>query len=148
MRPISRITPALPVGAMQTYQVIAPVSTHWRDATCAEVGCKNHASGWRTVIDESTTLGQGQAYYIRHDRTRSHRESKLESGLTQFLFPPGQKCFTKHRIRLPRPEIYVVRDGDWRGNPTGRRTVHSSARAFIDDFGEHQLAVAERQKRG
>lgn len=148
MRPINRIAPALPVQGMQTYQVIAPKETHWRDATCSEFECQHYLNGWRTVVDESTALGQGQAYYIRHDRTRSHVEEKLASGLTQFIFRPGQKCFSKHRLRLPVPEIYVVRDGDWRGNPTGRRIVHSSARAFIDDFGEHQLIVAERAKRG
>jgi hypothetical protein len=148
MRPINRIAPVLPVGAMQTYQVIAPVSTHWRDATCVEVDCQHHLRGWRTVVDESTTLGQGQAYYIRHDRTRSHTEEKLASGLTQFTFKPGQNCFTKHRVRVPKPEIYIVRDGDWRGNPTGRRRVHTNARDWVEDFGEHQLTVEERVKRG
>lgn len=148
MRQPFRIAPSLTVASMQTYQIAAPASTHWRDATCAEFGCTNHHNGWHTTVDESTSLGQGQAFYIRHDRSRSCTEERLPGGLTCFTFPAGQKCFSQHRVRVPRPELYIVKGGDWRGNPTGQRRVHANAADWVDDFGEHQLAVIDGMKRG
>lgn len=78
-RPLTRITPAGPVQAFETFGIQAPASTHWRSATCAElcerademrrrapllaeteregwlaeadgVDCKPHRSGWRTTV--------------------------------------------------------------------------------------------------
>jgi hypothetical protein len=132
---------------MQTYSVHAPAETHFVDATCEDVGCDAHAYGWKTIVDTATDRGAGQAFYIRNDRTRSHTEERREDGMTVFLFKPGQRCFTKHRRRTARPEIFVVRDGDWRGNPTGR-VQRMRTGEWLDRFGNHMENLRKTIERG
>ncbi len=64
-RPINRAPAHLPVGAMQTYAILAPRSTHYRRATCAEFECPDYVNGFALVADLATDLGQAQATYIR-----------------------------------------------------------------------------------
>ena len=149
MRPINRIEPNLPAQAYRTYEIAAPRSTHWRDATCDEVGCHHHQYGWRTVVDETTTLGQRQAHYIRAESRRRFGEHRDEAGLTVFEFAPGQPCFAKHRTRVERPELYLVTGGDWRGNPLGTPTRrHTRPELWVEDFQENQDALITRIERG
>lgn len=145
---MTRIDPALPVHAFKTYQVVAPPSTHWRPATCADVGCEAMAGGWRSVIDESTELGQKQAHYIRRESGRKHVEHRDQAGLTVFEFEAGQRCFAPHQVRLDRPEIYLVRGGDFRGNPSGQVRKHANAADWVEDFQDHQGRLAETIERG
>ncbi|MGE5828654.1 MAG: hypothetical protein ACM30G_09870 [Micromonosporaceae bacterium] len=131
--------PVGPVHAYKTYQIVSPVSTHYRDGDCDEAGCLAQAHGWRTVVDETTELGRRQAHYIR---TASGRRFTEERGpLTTFTFEPGQRCFATHKVPLERPELYVVRAGDHRGNPTGEVRRHSPD-SWVNDFGEHQDKLA------
>lgn len=145
MRPLNRVDPMLPVTAMKTYEISAPLATHWREATCAEVDCPPHLRGWRTVCDESSVLGQAQAHYIRNDRSRRSHEARNEGGMTIFTFEPGQTCFRagEHRIQLGRPEFFRVWSGDWRGR-TGEAYQHSRPADWVDDFAEHQQRLADR----
>lgn len=146
---LNRITPAMPPEAYKTYRILSPVQTHFRPATCEEANCLAHLNGWVSTIDESTVLGQQQAHYIRTQSGRGYREERLPSGLTQFTFEAGQRCFAgDHQVRLDRPELYLVQGGDWRGNPTGEHRQHQSARDWIDDFGEHQQTLADQQQKG
>jgi hypothetical protein len=147
MREPHRITPVLDADAMKTYAVVSPLATHWRPASCEEVACPNHTSGWRTVIDEATDLGAEQAAYIR---TRSGRRfvEHRDAALTVFDFHPGQRCFAQHQQPLEREPIYLVRDGDWRGNPRGTPTRrHVSAQEWVEDFANHQDRLATRLER-
>ncbi|MEV0618541.1 hypothetical protein AB0I81_34800 [Nonomuraea sp. NPDC050404] len=148
MRPISRITPALPTHAYQTYQVVAPPSTHWRPATCAEADCPAYHQGWKSVIDETSDLGQRQAHYIRRESGRRFAETRNEAGLTVFEFEVGQRCFAPHQVRLDRPEVYLVRAGDFRGNPTGQVRRHANAADWTEDFAEHQGRLADVIEKG
>lgn len=143
-----RVEPAMPVTAYKTYAVNMPRATHTRVATCAEVECRHHLAGWKTSIDVTTTLGAEQAKYIRLHSGRSFTTTWASESLIVFHFPPGQKCFTEHRVSLERPAFFSVRDGDWRGNPTGRRLLHANGRDWIDDFGEHQQKLADAQDKG
>lgn len=150
-----RIAPAVPATAYKTYAVAAPLATHFRPASCAEANCRAHSGGWRTAVDESTALGQGQAHYIRAEAGRRYTERPGEdddgnpTGLTVFEFPPGQRCFGRHQVPLDKPEIYTVRGGDWRGDPTGRGAYrHVSAGDWLDDFGTHQQHVADTVEGG
>jgi hypothetical protein len=145
MRQPFRIAPQLPASAYKTYAISSPLSTHYRDGTCDEAGCLAHRHGWQTSVDEATDLGQRQAHYIRKLSGRRFTERRTELGLTAFTFEAGQRCFaTPHKVPLGRPEIYVVRGGDWRGDPTrGEATrVHSGPDAWVNDFGEHQDRLA------
>src|SRR2546426_5952298 len=110
MRPFHGVSPA----HVTTYQILAPVATHWRPATCAEVDCGPYLHGWVSRVDERTDLGQAQAHYIRRESGRAHREERDDAGLTVFTFGPGQRCFAadNHHLRLDRVEIYRRRGGD------------------------------------
>lgn len=133
---------------MKTYKVLAPAETHWRPASCAEVACAHHLHGWETRVDETTMLGQSQAYFIRHD-TRKYTERHEPGGFTVFVFEAGQRCFTPHQVRLAVQAHYLVTGGDWRGNPTGTPVrVHARPEDWVEDFAEHQQQLAERLKRG
>jgi hypothetical protein len=142
-----RITPNMPPEAYKTYRISSPLATHWRPATCAEANCGAHQNGWQSTIDEATVLGQQQAHYIRKQSGRRFTEERLP-GLTRFAFEAGQTCFGSHQLPLDRPELYLVRGGDWRGNPTGELREHASAADWIEDFGEHQLRLADQIERG
>ena len=144
MRPVTRIDPAMPVQAYQTYQITSPTDRTVK-AACEQVGCAAWRQGWDSVIDERTDLGKQQAAYIRGQSGRTFREQKTAAGLTVFRFESGQRCFAEHRTR---PELYLVRDGDWRGNPTGRRRQHTRPTDWVEDFGEHQLRLVDQQKKG
>ncbi|KUN03143.1 hypothetical protein AQI95_24610 [Streptomyces yokosukanensis] len=148
---MNRAEPTMPAEAYKTYAIVAPKSTHWVDATCAEVECAHHLYGWQSVIDESTELGQRQAHYIRKQAGRRFTEERREGGLTAFVFEAGQVCFNaaKHQRRLDRPELYIVRDGDHRGNPRGTAPrQHVKAADWVDDFAEHQQALADEHQKG
>lgn len=137
----NRIQPPMPSAAYQTFQVTAPLATHFRPATCEEVDCPNYLNGWMTRAQT-----QEQADYIRRHSGRSFEER--ESNV--FVFAAGQTCFgaSHHRIRLEREEHYIVRDGDWRGNPTGNKRVHTRADHWVEQFAEHQDWLRTLQERG
>lgn len=140
--------PALPAQAMQTYEISSPISTHTRRATCEEVTCLAMANGWKSKIDESTTLGQRQAAYIRTSSRRKF-EAHREGGVTVFVFAPGQRCFNEHRKTLDRPAHFLVKGGDFRGNPLGLRTrVHERPELWVEDMSETLGKVNDIKNRG
>ena len=141
--PVNRIMPNGPVGAYQTYTVTSPLD-RWVRSACADVLCAAWQFGWRTIVDEATPVGREQAAYIRQRSRRTFTE-RPAGALTEFVFDSRQRCFAEHRTR---PEIYVVRGGDWRGNPTRQRRTHQRAADWVEDFGEHQQQVADQVSRG
>ncbi|MEU6781497.1 hypothetical protein ABZ912_20015 [Nonomuraea angiospora] len=149
MRHVTRITPGLPAGAYKTYQIVQPLATHFRPATCEEVACGAHAHGWRTLVDETAELGQRQAHYIRRQSGRRFVEQRTPEGLTAFTFEPGQRCFGRHQQPLERDPLYFVRGGDWRGNPLGGRPYqHRRGDDWVEDFAEHQDRISRQIERG
>lgn len=139
-----RVPPALPAEAMKSYRIVSPQDTTVR-AACEQVGCEAWRHGWETALDESTPLGQFQAAYIRQSSGRTFREMRTATGMTVFRFEAGQRCFADHQTW---PERFAVRDGDWRGNPTGRGRVHANAADWVEDFGEHQQRLKDARERG
>jgi hypothetical protein len=133
------------VSGYKTYTVARPEATHWRPATCAEVECGAWANGWATTVPSASP----QAQYIRAKSGRAFTE-RAEGTSVVFLFKPGQRCFASdgHRLPVEREPLFIVRDGDYRGNPSGWRMRHSSGQAWVDDFGEHQQRLKETQERG
>ena len=145
-----RFPPRVPAAAMKTYQVVAPLSTHWRTVSCAEYQCDAYLQGWVTRVDESTELGQRQAWFIRRESGRRFTEDRDDAGLTVFTFEPGQQGFASrdpasshdgHRVRLDRPERFIRRGGDWRGNPLRDHFEHKTAESWQDDFATHQERI-------
>lgn len=149
---INRVAPAMPAEAYKTYEVSAPLRTHWRPASCAEFECSASLRGWETLVDVSTDLGVQQAAYIRSGRSgRAYVEERRGDTLVAFLFKPGQPCFktSEHRVAVGRPPLYVVRGGDWRGNPRGETPrVHTRPEDFVDDFATHQGRLADAIQEG
>lgn len=148
---MGRIQPQGPSHLYKTYQILAPKQTHFRPATCEEVECKAYVNGWKSTVDTTTELGQKQYYYITKQSGRKFTMQKLPQGLVEFEFAAEQTCFaaSTHQIRLDRPEIFVVRDGDHRGNP--RRTApikHQNASDWVEDFAEHQQKLADEIQKG
>lgn len=144
---LNRVTPLMAPQAYKTYAVVQPLATHWRPATCAEVDCPHYLNGWR-VNNEALTPD------LRHAVATSGRKYRLEvisATESWLIFPAGQACFaaSQHRIQIGRPPLYVVRDGDWRGNPRGTKArVHVSPDNWLDDFATHQQAIADEIEKG
>jgi hypothetical protein len=159
-----RLDPVMPPSAYKTYSIRSPISTHYRPASCAEVECDAYAHGWTTTIDISAVLydpatgkdtgftGADQADFIRAQCGRKFTEEMVGLTTVAFRFFPGQRGFAPehdHKVSLERPEHYLVRSGDWRGNPRGDGILkHHSAADWIDDFGEHQQRLAHRLAQG
>lgn len=168
-----RIVPKMPASAYKTYALSLPKQTHYRKATCQEVEqqctsllsgsiehgtavfcgeshCGPYMHGWVTYVDVSTDLGQRQAYYIRMHSGRSFTTSmvaKQESAI-RFTFPPGQQCFADHQVPLERDPFFIVRGGDWRGNPRGEMRSHVRAADWVEDFAEHQQRIVNEIEKG
>ena len=149
MRKISRVAPRLPATAMQTFQVVAPKSTHTRQVTCEEAECRAYRNGWRMKLDLQTELGQKQAYYIKHSAGRSYKVIAQRDGLVELEFSANQPCFAEHRVRTDLPEIYRVKGGDYRGNPLKTVTrVHKKPEFWVEEFAENQDRLKTRIERG
>jgi hypothetical protein len=103
-------------------------------AACADAGCEAWEHGWETLVDETTTLGQAQAAYIRGKSGRMFSELRTR-GLTVFRFEPRQRCFAEHRTR---PGRYLVR---------GVRE-HASLGDWIDDAAGHVTSIEDQRKKG
>jgi hypothetical protein len=147
MTPFS-IQPAMGPAAYKTFAIRAPLATHWNILTCADAGCEAHEYGWDSLIDETTGLGRRQAAYIRGEAARRFTEERQADGLTRFSFPAGQRCFAEHKTRNTRPERYVERGGDFRGNPTGERREHREPGDWQESFAAHQERLSRLAGRG
>jgi len=145
---LTRIQPAAGPYAYKTYAIRVPLATHWNVITCADAGCEALEYGWDSIIDEGTDLGRRQARYIRKESGRRFTEARQADGLTRFTFEAGQRCFAQHRTRNMRPERFIERGGDWRGNPSGDRREHRRPDDWVDSFAEHQDKLRTLAERG
>lgn len=150
MHNLFRLSPLRPAHSYKTYSIASPISTHTGPATCAEVDCVGYLRGWTTTVDTSTDLGRRQEGFIRYRSGRHFTAERVGDTLVRFTFPPGQRCFASdsHRVSLERPELFIVRGGDWRGNPTGEFYQHKRPDDWVSDFSEHQDKLATEIQRG
>lgn len=142
---VQRITPRLPAAAMQTHAISAPLETHWRKATCEEVGCLDYHYGWKVALtgrdEEDTTLVRNCG--------RRYREEQSDAGPV-LVFEAGQPCFrqSEHRTRIDRPGLYIVRNGDWRTPARdwlGTARKFSGADAWKDSLQTHLESIEKRR---
>jgi hypothetical protein len=140
------IQPARSAAAYKTFEVRQPVDTHFRKATCADVDCPNYLNGWRVRVEGLTP----EALHTAKTCGRKFVELSAAAGETWLMFEAGQPCFrtTEHRVLLDRPQIFIARGGDFRGNPRGDRRVHANADDWVDEFANHQQVLADRLKEG
>lgn len=151
MRDMNRIVPRIDAQHYQTFQIAAPVATHWRKVPCDGLPGNCHAAehGWKMTLDLNTGLGQQQARYIKYQSGRRYEIAEQKDGMVTLVFPGGQPCFATHRVRTDRPETYAVKGGDFRGNPLNSVTrVHKKPEFWVEEFAQNQDRIAEIQKRG
>lgn len=128
-----------PARAMQTFQILAPKSTHTRVVSCEDAQCQAYANGWRMTIDLSTDLGVQQGRYIKYHSGRSYKVTGQEGSMVSLEFAANQPCFAEHRVRNSLPEVFRVRGGDRRGNPLKTPTrVHKKPEFWVEEFAENQ----------
>lgn len=146
----NRWAPQGPVQAYETFHIRTPRGPEFeRPATCEEVECSAWANGWVTRVPFGSDLEQA----IRAERGRRPWTSEQHDGTTvAFTYTPGTPCFRagQHRrsVRPDMPQLFVVRDGDWRGNPTGRVRRHTRPEDWVEHLQENTSQVAERIERG
>lgn len=144
---LNRIAPALPASAMKTYSISAPKTTHTRPATCAEVDCADYANGWRV---SAQAIGERELAMFRKGGW-TWTVLDISEAERWYIFPPGQRCFrfATHRASLEREPFYLVKGGDWRGDPRGIGTKqHVRAEDWVDDCANHQIKLADRLAQG
>lgn len=146
MRPMNRIQPAGPVQGYRTFQILAPTSTHRRKATCAEVDCPQYLSGWRVRVDNL----DAQMLHAAKTSGRKFTELHVAEDENWLIFEAGQACFkaAQHSVPLDKQEIFIARDGDFRGNPTGSVRKHTRPEFWIEEMGENLDAVRSAQAHG
>lgn len=146
---MNRPAPNLPTRAYQTFQVKAPKGA-FRSASCEEVECQHSVKGWKMVLDLSSELGLKQAHYIKHQSGRKYTvEGQTPEGMVTLLFPGNQPCFQEHKVRTDLPETFLVKGGDFRGNPLKTATrVHKRAEFWVEEFQTNQDRIARAIEKG
>lgn len=146
MQRMNRIQPQGRVQDYKTYQIVSPLSTHWRVATCAEVDCPHYLNGWRVRVEGLPA----DMLHTARTSGRKFAELHVSENENWLVFEAGQPCFRAqlHRKLLDKQEIFVVRDGDWRGNPTGNVRRHTRPEHWVEDFDEHQDRLARQAQQG
>lgn len=146
MQKMNRIPPQGQVQDYKTYQVMSPLSTHWRPATCIEINCPDYLNGWRVRIEGLPV----EMVHAARTTGRKYVELDVSENEHWFIFEAGQPCFraSEHRALLDKQEIFIARDGDFRGNPTGNVRKHTDPSFWLEDFAEHQDRLAMRIQQG
>lgn len=134
-RPLNRVEPLLGAHQMKTHAMLAPLATHWRKGTCEEAECQPYLQGWGTPASA----------FNEEDVQRLKRMGyrwgvvQITDGQDHFWFEAGQQCFRSHAephmVQNGRPGLFIVRDGDHRGNP--RKTepvIFSSPDSWADSL--------------
>lgn len=143
----------------RTFQIASPRQTHTRPATCAEAGCAAYQGGFN-VVCPPTPQGRAWFYAIRqHCRpaaarlapavaariTRRYVQTTGPDGSVTFTFPAGTPCFTAHRVSLERPELFIVRGGDVRGDPRREEPrLHTRPELWVEESAEHLETLAKQ----
>jgi hypothetical protein len=144
---MAAIEPLMGPESYKSYVLAQPLATHWRKAACEEIGCNHFLNGWQVRVEG---LSEEQLHAARNSGRR-YQELPIAEGETWLYFAAGQPCFqaSQHRAPIGRPPLYVVRDGDRRGNPRGTKPrQHLRPDLWVEDFAEHQQTLADAQQRG
>lgn len=144
---VLRLVPAVAAEGYQSFRILAPLSTHWRPASCAEVGCEEYLNGWALRVQGLTE----EDLHTAMNCGRRYRRADIGEGCTLLVFEAGQPCFrtTGHRVRVDRDERFFVTGGDWRGNPLGiPPREHTRAADWQEHFAEHQDRIHTAIERG
>lgn len=135
--------PAGDPRAYKTFGIRAPLSTHFRKATCDEVDCESFRYGWKIRWD---VLSEQDRHLI------THCGRKYVIDQEWVIFEAGQPCFRydTHRIRNDRPELFLVKDSHMSMSSlaAGGATQHKRVADWIDDFHSTTDKVVQQLKEG
>jgi hypothetical protein len=145
-----RFPPKLPAASMKTYELRQPLATHFVEVSCAQANCARRENGFIIGFDLTVPAKVAAANELAAIANRRGMKWSYEvvGSTVQFTFAKGQDCFETHRRALEREPLYIVRNGDFRGNPRKERKVHTSGENFVDDFANHQDRLATRLEQG
>jgi hypothetical protein len=132
------LNPRMPTHAYKTFNIAAPVNTHFRPATCEEIDCPAYLNGWTY---RKTDLIAANLYDLVTHAGKRYREQALDEGGELFLvFEPGQICFQakSHRISLERPQFFFSGRGDHRSYSPKRAYQYVDGAEWSEAFAEHQ----------
>lgn len=127
------------MAAQLHWQIAAPAPTHWRSATCEEIGCLDYHHGWRIQVD---ALKSSDLDAMRQSG-RHWTVLDVAGDEHWWMFAAGQPCFkaSEHKVPVGRPELYVVRDrGDVRRYDRGDQ--------WADDCATHTTKIVDKIKEG
>lgn len=91
----------------RNYAIRAPRKTHYRPATCEEVGCLAYQNGW-TLHKEMLTA---ELLYAATNSRRKYKEVQVSEGKTLLVYEAGQPCFASHEVPLERPAFFYAGPG-------------------------------------
>jgi hypothetical protein len=135
---------------MKTYAVRSPLNTHFRSATCAEIGCPDYLHGWYLKIDGTP---ENLIYTAKHSGRRytiGELWDNSGSAFQALIFEAGQECFrsSTHVISLDRPEFFYAGQGDHRSFSTRRAIKFDRPEHFVDSFATHLDRLKQDLERG
>ena len=150
--PLQRMPPRMRPDELVSYSSRSPLRSHFRKASCEEYECEDFMNGFVLTVDTSTEIGQLQAYYVSHDKSRKFSMQHVHTTVYKFIYPPGTPGFAgdrhDHYLPLDRPPFYLVVGGDWRGNPRNFKYTHRRPEDWVDDFATNQDRISTILKRG
>jgi hypothetical protein len=141
------------VRQMKTFELAQPFGTHYRVATCAEVECRGYREDMTVTFDLTVPQQVTDANWLRNHSGLRFTYFMLDGERkVKFVIPAGQTCLESrvrpHRVPLERDPLMIVRGGDWRGNPTGMRTVHSRPNLFLENWEEDLDKINSEREKG
>lgn len=138
MRPPRALLGGRLLQPQQTVFTLArPAGTDfWRRATCEEISCTQWRNGWITVLPDL----DDRSAYIRAESGRRFTEHRIDGGLVEFRFPPGQTCFAAagHQVQIEREPLYLVRGPH-------SRVQHTRGELWVEDMSERLDVIRTRR---
>jgi hypothetical protein len=130
-----------------SYRAIAPIGSHFRDATCAEVNCDKYVNGWWIALNpkdethQQTVIDLKERTNLKY-KTMQHIDpvNGKPNGFIRYEFYPGQECLQNtinktrynqswHKVSLERPVITIKKEHN--------RYVKKEHSQWVDEMDDH-----------
>ncbi len=138
---------SLEPAAFTSFGMRAPLHTHFIELPCSVAQCYRYVHGWTTTLDPGREEHLPLIQHIVSGRSgrRYTRGENTPEGYMTFHFAPGQPCFrnSHHERDWERPELYVVRRGDFRTPHSQREPRQMSFDNWIEAFDSNQNALVK-----
>lgn len=140
------------IHAYRTYSLRRPPGAVSKQRiTCEQASCEGLRNGWVTRLNLTLDEHREAHAWIMAGRSGKRFIDITKDGdapIVSLLFASGQECFATHVRRVDWEPLYIVRDGDARGNPTGWGRRHVKSDHWVEDCAENQDKLADLAQRG